>query len=342
MKYYDNSEEYRTAYFSSRYGAEPTNDMTIAKSVLNNKAYEGGARRLVVSFSEYVGSPGFFGGSYKSTLRHVNFTKIKMLSIVSNKELISAGIKLLSNKWVAKLELVDGTRLWVVGTSPINQCGLSKTGKDLDCFTTQWIEERVDERRFGGLCQFDQALADANIESKPGNIKGESALALLTGQFSFRVSESEPVRFDWNEPITRYFEHGEAAKVKFDSCFSAFNDYQSWEKVRNTRYAEVLALAKAAEEQAAANKQAEQARRQAEQARNEAILEQRIKSETRDLRAHIKVGSLTNCGQVFDVKMPMIGVQTMIGMQYIDVQRLFSPLVGCKFVNGQYTGTGSQ
>jgi hypothetical protein len=63
-----------------------------------------------------------------------------------------------------------------------------------------------------------------------------------------------------------------------------------------------------------------------------------IESEDFTMRQTIKVGTQTNCGQVFDVRLPMVGVQTPVGIQYIEVNRLYSPGRGCTFVNGVYQG----
>jgi hypothetical protein len=66
--------------------------------------------------------------------------------------------------------------------------------------------------------------------------------------------------------------------------------------------------------------------------------EDAIESEALAMRQTIKVGTQTNCGQVFDVRLPMVGVQTPVGMQYIEVNRLYIPGRGCTFVNGVYQG----
>lgn len=66
--------------------------------------------------------------------------------------------------------------------------------------------------------------------------------------------------------------------------------------------------------------------------------EDAIESEALAMRQTIKVGTQTNCGQVFDVRLPMVGVQTPVGMQYIEVNRLYIPGRSCTFVNGVYQG----
>lgn len=82
-------------------------------------------------------------------------------------------------------------------------------------------------------------------------------------------------------------------------------------------------------EQQAAQQAAQEAREQQLQ------MEQKIAL----FRNSIQIGSWTNCGQVYDVRKPMIGVQTMIGQQYIDINRLFPQGFGCHFKNGIYFGT---
>jgi len=66
--------------------------------------------------------------------------------------------------------------------------------------------------------------------------------------------------------------------------------------------------------------------------------ERRIEAEAIKVRANLRVGSQTNCGQVFEIRSPMAGVQTIVGMQFIDVSRLYGPSANCRFVNGQYVG----
>jgi hypothetical protein len=53
------------------------------------------------------------------------------------------------------------------------------------------------------------------------------------------------------------------------------------------------------------------------------------RKETTTMRQNIKVGGYTNCGQVFDVRLPMIGVQTPAGKRYIDISRLYAPTEPC-------------
>jgi hypothetical protein len=79
--------------------------------------------------------------------------------------------------------------------------------------------------------------------------------------------------------------------------------------------------------------QKQEADRLAQQARERAI-----ETEAVEMRKRIRVGAQTNCGQVFEVRLPMVGVQTVAGMQFIDISRLYGPSAGCRFVNGQYVG----
>lgn len=63
--------------------------------------------------------------------------------------------------------------------------------------------------------------------------------------------------------------------------------------------------------------------------------------EAAEMRKHIHVGTMTNCGEVFEVRLPMVGVQTIKGMQFIDVSRLYAPTANCMFLNDQYVGPSS-
>lgn len=66
--------------------------------------------------------------------------------------------------------------------------------------------------------------------------------------------------------------------------------------------------------------------------------EDRLEKESLKMRKNIKIGTETNCGQVFDVRPPMAGVQTIQGMHFIAIDKLYIPGAGCRFVNGQYIG----
>lgn len=79
--------------------------------------------------------------------------------------------------------------------------------------------------------------------------------------------------------------------------------------------------------------QQQAADRAARQAREEAI-----QKEAAQMRAHVRIGTQTNCGAVFEVRLPMVGVQTMNGMQFLPLSQLYGPSASCRFVNGQYVG----
>ena len=82
-------------------------------------------------------------------------------------------------------------------------------------------------------------------------------------------------------------------------------------------------------------RESEKAQRADEQRRR---VEEMIQTNTAEMRKSIKVGTFTNCGQVFEVRRPMAGVQTIVGMQYIAIDRVYAEGAGCKFVNRQYVG----
>jgi hypothetical protein len=63
-----------------------------------------------------------------------------------------------------------------------------------------------------------------------------------------------------------------------------------------------------------------------------------IEQEAKNMRANAKIGTFTNCGQIFDIRLPMVGVQTTMGMQYLQLDLLYGQSVDCRFVNGHYDG----
>lgn len=73
-----------------------------------------------------------------------------------------------------------------------------------------------------------------------------------------------------------------------------------------------------------------------EEARARAIAAR--EAEAAAMRKSIKIGTHTNCGVVFEVRKPMIGVQTPAGMQFIELDRLYAPGAGCAMNGQQYVG----
>jgi hypothetical protein len=79
----------------------------------------------------------------------------------------------------------------------------------------------------------------------------------------------------------------------------------------------------------------------AQRAREQAAAEERermIIAEANSMRGSVRIGTRTNCGEVFDVRLPMVGVQTTVGTQFIRLDDLYGPSAGCRFVNGRYVG----
>ena len=137
------------------------------------------------------------------------------------------------------------------------------------------------------------------------------------------------------------------AQPKRDPKFELIRDYRvipdvtsGLSHVRFLSGSEQTALEKSLDDQQErwAQAQAELAKRRDEQRTEDQAAERAIERDSVAMRQHIRVGTQTNCGQVFEVRLPMVGVQTINGMQFIDVSRLYSPNTTCRFVNGQYVG----
>jgi hypothetical protein len=77
---------------------------------------------------------------------------------------------------------------------------------------------------------------------------------------------------------------------------------------------------------------------QDERERVAAAKAKKIADETAQLRKAARIGSETNCGTIFDIRLPLVGVQTMIGQQYLRLDSLYGPSATCRFSNGQYAG----
>lgn len=57
---------------------------------------------------------------------------------------------------------------------------------------------------------------------------------------------------------------------------------------------------------------------------------------TTKLHQYPAVGAGTNCGPIFEVRLPQVGVTTIEGPKFIDLADLYAPGVGCHLVNGRY------
>lgn len=63
-----------------------------------------------------------------------------------------------------------------------------------------------------------------------------------------------------------------------------------------------------------------------------------IQEEATRMRKGVRIGTQTNCGNVFELRLPLVGVQTMYGMQYLQLSDLYGPSADCRFLNHQYVG----
>jgi hypothetical protein len=113
-------------------------------------------------------------------------------------------------------------------------------------------------------------------------------------------------------------------------------DYANMKKVQ----ADAMAYAKSVggPAEAAARQAREAAFAQEKQAREERLSKR--EDDAVAIRKAVRIGAETNCGTVFDVRLPMVGIQTSNGMQYIRLDRLYAAGAGCVFQNGQYVGPG--
>lgn len=110
---------------------------------------------------------------------------------------------------------------------------------------------------------------------------------------------------------------------------------------RSTAFTRLTALTDAEREQLRAEIAAEQGRRDAYAEALQAVRlakEAAIIAEAQQMRRTVRVGTRTNCGLVFEVRLPMVGVQTSIGMQFLPIDELYGPSVTCRFFNGNYIG----
>ena len=60
--------------------------------------------------------------------------------------------------------------------------------------------------------------------------------------------------------------------------------------------------------------------------------------EATEMRRTARIGTRTNCGLIFDVRLPMVGVQTPAGGQFLELATLYGPSASCRIANGVYVG----
>ena len=61
-----------------------------------------------------------------------------------------------------------------------------------------------------------------------------------------------------------------------------------------------------------------------------------MQNATNRLRKYPTVGAGTNCGTIFEVRLPQVGVTTVEGPKFITLADLYAPGVACYLVNGKY------
>ncbi|WP_150559459.1 hypothetical protein [Pandoraea bronchicola] len=63
-----------------------------------------------------------------------------------------------------------------------------------------------------------------------------------------------------------------------------------------------------------------------------------LRDATNKLRQYPSVGTKTNCGPIFEVRLPQVGVTTIEGPKFVALADLYAPGVACYLVNGKYDG----
>lgn len=106
-------------------------------------------------------------------------------------------------------------------------------------------------------------------------------------------------------------------------------------------FTRLVALTDAEREQIHVAIDAEHAKREAYYAAlqaNRAAKEAAVLAEAEQMRKNVRIGTRTNCGSVFDLRLPMVGIQTSVGMQFLPLDKLYGPSANCRFINGNYVG----
>jgi hypothetical protein len=314
LKYYDASESYREFYFGDNMRGPNFTQFEFSRAILPGVKDGVDMKNLCYRVNALTGRPGLFKSKATIDVYYVNLTKIASVESIGR----SGTDK--DPYFTEMVKLRDGTKFETVNFDNryVLACGMAEDG-NLKVMPQQWVSFSSYQE---ADCSYDEARMD----------RSKWPYANLSKVFAYgRPSNDVRVYLGFNQlgkGWTTTFDTDQAAlAAKFEQCSSGSAKYLALEK------------AQAADQKTAYEaRQRQQELEQQERARRQQELQAKLLAEAVEMRKTIAIGTRTNCGLVFDIKKPMIGVQTMMGMQYIHVDQLWGPSSDCHFRNGVYTG----
>lgn len=299
LKYFDRSESYSEYYIEMITDGPGFWERGFSKATLNKEANGARLSSLCYKVNELDSAPWVAGGKGTINVHYISLSKIKKIESVGEVR------KGQDAYYKERVTLADGTKFETVAFDDrkFYACGMTERG-ELAAIPQQWV------------------TYSSTASSHPENCK------LFP---TANPSNNHVITFGFNwmpQGFASTIEQNQdSLREQFSTCEIAGRDYA--ERVRK-QTAEANALRKQREELAATKRQQE--------IESQNRMRQMILAEAENMRNNIRIGTKTNCGLVFDIRKPMIGVQTMIGMQYISLDQLWGPSAGCHFKNGVYIG----
>ncbi|MBB3221127.1 hypothetical protein [Pseudoduganella umbonata] len=314
-RYFDNNNARSQHFFGANAG---TGDFLLARSEPGEVAKRHGLDKVCVPVYVFDGISGILTKTANLSFYLINLSKIKAATVDAKERQLGE-----ATYFKYAVTLNDGTKLDAITWKQdrVVACGNNAEGK--------LIQAPLEWTKFSSVsantCDFDEtkfnwktdALVDAAKAFPYTHYPDSTSPVDLTGDALYRHGS-----------VDIHYDHDQAAlEQKFAYCIEGAKKMGDLKRSARAN----IAAQKAAE--LAADKTRQE---KAQQAREEFM--QQLVREAEVMRKTINIGTRTNCGQVFEIKRPMVGVQTIIGMQYIDISQLWGASANCYFRNGVYVG----
>jgi hypothetical protein len=300
-KYFDNNDAHTEYYYET---SSSPNSLALYHADMRGD----GIDKVCASVYAFKGTSGFLTKTVNTNYYLINLSKIKEVTWTNK-------LTKYDNDYLDRYTIIlnDGTSIDAIwqNAERIVSCGNNAEGK-LVMAPLKW---EGFSSHSSNTCVYDESKGNPQTDSINEMVEKIFPFSRIVGTESVKsllyFSDKGDIKYGYDQAVI---------SQKFSECANYSTKIQALEKKLS---ADQKARWKALEE---------------EKQRQNLLAEQALTLEAQTMRANIRNGTRTNCGQVFDVKLPMIGVQTMAGMQYIDINRLWGPSANCYFVNGQYVG----
>lgn len=315
-RHFDKTEQFNEYYFEHTFSDARFRKLSYSKLKLDKEI--DGVKFNIPCFrvTEIESTPSTFRKNGKINIYWINLSKIKKaeargIESANGEKYLREDIFLNDGKTFKTAQFDD---------TEIKACGIKQDGKisfvpiNAETYDTDYSHPEGVKH-----CGIDETAVSDWLEHRKGSISYFSVVS------SRKISIGRDARFKGS--LVEYLHDQSRIRDEFNVCQDASPKIRDLNIKRNN-----LVEARVERDR---KQIADDARRSAENAKR---AQDALAAEATALRKNIKIGTRTNCGPVFDVRLPMVGVQTMIGMQYIDANQLWGPSAGCYFTNGVYIG----